>query len=256
MISLGAAVGIQAGEAPRWQWKLGDFTWIKRQPAEPGAVANAHPVRIDAEALRQELSAIRFISGADSKALFDKDELVPLLEAFREALAVAGPGDDLVLLSTHRRGGGFLSTPYGLTARFFVLEGGLNVIVHDTRLEFLDRYHGMQVLPEFLFGSRATASGVELQSPTASSKRKDWLSIPLERLVAPQRLPAAVLVAPPPKASPAPAPSMPEAAPKAKDAAFFEEQEKRLRALKRMREENLITEEEYQQKRREILQNL
>lgn len=42
----------------------------------------------------------------------------------------------------------------------------------------------------------------------------------------------------------------------ARDAAFYEQQELRLRALQRLREQDLITEEEYQRKRREILDAL
>jgi hypothetical protein len=41
-----------------------------------------------------------------------------------------------------------------------------------------------------------------------------------------------------------------------RDAAFYEEQEQRLRALQRLRERNLITEEEYQRKRKEIVDAL
>jgi hypothetical protein len=48
----------------------------------------------------------------------------------------------------------------------------------------------------------------------------------------------------------------PPSASRPRDAAFFEEQELRLRALKRLRDGGLITEEEYQQKRREVLERL
>jgi hypothetical protein len=41
-----------------------------------------------------------------------------------------------------------------------------------------------------------------------------------------------------------------------RDAAFLEEQENRLRTLKRLRDANLVTEEEYQRKRKEILDAL
>ncbi|MFO1266617.1 MAG: hypothetical protein U1F25_10755 [Rubrivivax sp.] len=41
-----------------------------------------------------------------------------------------------------------------------------------------------------------------------------------------------------------------------RDAAYLEEQERRLLALRRLREANLITEEEYQRKRREIIDAL
>ncbi len=223
--------------APRGQWKISEFTWVKRLPAEAGAPVNEHPAQVDAEALRQQLSSVRFATEKGGEALFLKDELPPLLGALREALAVAGPGDDLLLLSTHRREGSFLNTPNGVTARFFVQGGSLNLIVHDTRLEFVDRYRGMQVLPEFQYGSRMVASAVSLQSPVAISHRADWLMFPLA-------------------AAPLSASAPAVAAPTARDATFFEQQEKRLRALKRMRDENLITEEEYQQKRQEVLKNL
>ena len=55
-------------------------------------------------------------------------------------------------------------------------------------------------------------------------------------------------------AAAAPKPSAPARAPR--DAAFFEEQELRLRSLQRLRERGLLTEEEYQRKRREIIDAL
>lgn len=248
LFSLAGTVGIFAGEAARQQWKLSEFTWVKRQPAEAGAAANSHPAKLEPELLRQALAAVQFKGENGYEALFAKEELASLLESLREAFSLAAPGEDLVLLSTHRRGGSLFNTPRGLSARFFVQGGTLNMIVHDARLDFVDRYRGMQILPEFRFGSRATASAVEVKSAGARSHRADWLEIPLQSLppeVATPKVNAAVL----PTIDPSPAA-------KARDAAFYEEQEKRLRALKRMREENLITEEEYQQKRREILQAL
>jgi hypothetical protein len=54
----------------------------------------------------------------------------------------------------------------------------------------------------------------------------------------------------------APAPARPPAAPRVRDAAFFEEQEYRLRTLRRLRDSGLITEEEFQQKRKEVMEAL
>jgi hypothetical protein len=76
-----------------------------------------------------------------------------------------------------------------------------------------------------------------------------------------------VVVVPAPAVPPAPAaavaaPSTPAAAARgatprpARDAAFYEEQEQRLRALQRLRERNLISEEEFQRKRKEIIDAL
>lgn len=246
-----ALVALQGAEAPRWQWKLREFTWVKRQAAEKGAPPNTHPASISAESLARELGAVQFKSGAGLGPLFTKEELAPLVGPLQEALSVAGPGDDLCLLSTDRRGGSFLNTSFGVTARLFVADGALNVIVHDARLDFMDRFRATGYLAEFNYGSRQAPGTVDLKAGEGMLRRSDWLRIPLDRLQA----------APPtPKAAPAPAaerlvlPAEPVPVPKARDAKFFEEQEQRLRALKRLRDESLISEEEYQRKRKEILE--
>jgi hypothetical protein len=60
-----------------------------------------------------------------------------------------------------------------------------------------------------------------------------------------------------PFVAPAPAvPAAPAAAPVAHDKAWYDQAETRLEALKRLRDRNLITEDEYQKKRREILDTL
>jgi len=68
--------------------------------------------------------------------------------------------------------------------------------------------------------------------------------------------PAAVApAAPAAAAAVAPAVTAPVAA-KPRDPAFYDEQSQRLLGLKRMRDAGAITEEEYQQKRKEILSGL
>lgn len=69
---------------------------------------------------------------------------------------------------------------------------------------------------------------------------------------APAPVPTARGVAPTPAAA-APAPGASRAA---RDAAFFEEQEHRLRTLRRLRDRDLISEEEFQRKRKEVLDAL
>jgi hypothetical protein len=74
--------------------------------------------------------------------------------------------------------------------------------------------------------------------------------------VAPAAAAAAAVPAPASKpAAAAPAAAVPTPQ-RPRDAAFFEEQENRLRALKRLRDNGLISEEEYQAKRREVLDQL
>jgi hypothetical protein len=92
-------------------------------------------------------------------------------------------------------------------------------------------------------GALATSAAPAAAAPAASPPP-----------VASAPVPAAAAPAAPAVAPPAPAPAAERGATRPKrDEAFYEEQEQRLRALKRLRDSGLITEDEYQRKRREIL---
>lgn len=254
-----APVAALAAEPGQTQWRLNNFTWLKLVPAEPGAPANAHPASLSDEALVAALGPVQASVEGQSIPLFAKDELKGLARPLREALALARPGDDLILLSTYKRGGGFMEMAVGLTARLFVADGALNLIVHDARLDFMDRYSADRSLPTFVYGSRAAASGAALAAPQATRRRADWLSFPLAPTPAPAPVPAAIPApaptVPPVAASPKPAVA-PAPAPAPRDEAFYEAQAQRLRALKKLRDENLISEAEYQEKREAILKTL
>lgn len=234
------------------QWNLNTFTWIKRVPAEPGAPANSHPAVVAPGALQALLGPVQAKLEGQYERLFTADELKALSKALSEALAQAQPGEDLILLSTFKRGSGFLERGVGVTARLFIREAALNLLVHDARLEFMDRYLADRTLPTFLHGSRQAASGVVLQAPVATVLRPDWLALPLalSRFETPT---TATTALPAPKA---PAVGTPETPAGPKDAAFYAAQSQRLKALKQMRDEGLLTEAEYQQKREAILKTL
>jgi len=257
----------------RRTWRIGEFTAIRLAPREAGTTPNQHPVTLHPEGLRQQLALVRTSVKGSPQPLFSADELNELVEPLAPALAVAGPGDDVLLLSTARRGDGVLVTPLGITARLFAQGGNLNVLVHDARLDFVNAYIGTHIPPQFDFGSRARASTVSLQSAGAASRRGDWLAVPLAMAATPTAAPLAAPVAAQvpvltaaPAAAPAPAAAVaPAAAPPAapvaptarpRDAAFYEEQAQRLKGLKLLRDQGAITEEEYQQKRKEILSGL
>lgn len=260
-------VPMLASEPDQTQWRLANFTWLKLVPAEAGAPANAHPATLSDEALVALLGPVQAQVEGRSIPLFAKDELKGLARPLREALALAKPGDDLILLSTFKRGGGFMEMPVGLTARFFMADGALNLIVQDARLSFMDRYSADRTLPTFTYGSRAAASGAVLEAPGATRRRADWLSFPVVAAPTPAPAPAPAIPAPvaapaptpaPAAKAPAPVPAAPatKAAPAARDEAFYEAQAQRLRALKKLRDENLISEAEYQAKREAILKEL
>ncbi len=258
-----APIAGRAADPVQTQWKLANFTWLKRVPAEGGAPANAHPAALAADTLHAMLEPVQAMVEGQAIPLFAKDELKALVKPLAEAFALAQPGEDLILLSTHKRGGSFMEMAVGLTARLFVRDGALNLIVQDTRLGFMDRYAADRTLPTFVYGSRTAASGASLQARGAAQPRADWLALPL--LAAPARPAAPAPVAAPPAAavtalattpaSPASAPAPePPAAPR--DAAFYEAQTQRLKALKKMRDEGVLTEAEYQAKREAILRTL
>ena len=253
------------GPAPQVNWWITQFTYVKRVGKEPSAPANDQPVDIAPEMVGRDLEAIRL---NEEDSLFTKDEVRELVMPICEAFAQARPGEDLILLSTRARGGGILAPRTGITARLFIKEGRLNLILHDARLAFMDRYLGTHVLPDFKYGSRTEPSTAEMFCLGAEKVRNDWLTFPVilaapvatakalapAQAMAPAPAPAA---APAPVVVPAPAP-LPAAEPESKipDGGLYDEQQQRLRGLKRLLDEKLITEEEYQQKRKEILQTL
>ncbi|HWP19626.1 MAG TPA: SHOCT domain-containing protein, partial [Burkholderiaceae bacterium] len=240
---------------------LREFTEIRLVPRESQAEPNRHPASYTPEQLRRWMETVTFARDGRQEPLFGSDELAELPGPLSQALASAGPGDDIILLSTSRRDSGILASPLGITARIFVQGDALNLIVQEARLDFVNAYRGSRLLPEFQFGSRARGGDVRLASAQGEARRGDWLAF----RGTPAQVPAPALTtatpAAPAAAAPAPSGARPAAAgqtavPATRDARFYEEQEQRLQALKRLRERDLITEEEYQTKRREILQSL
>ena len=252
-----AALPVLAGDPGQWQWQPANFTWVKRVPAEAGAPANDQPVRLAKEGLTAALASVRFSAEGKDTPLFAKDEVPVLAKILGEAFALAQPNEDLILLSTSRRGAGLLAPARGVTARLFVKDGALNLLVHDTRQDFMDRYLVEGAQPAFTYGSRMAAARVSLEAPGASARRADWLAFPLAALQ--QAAPAVPAAAQPGAPAPVEAPvAAPAAAPvpPVRDAAFYAAQTERLRALKQLRDEHLITEAEYQAKREAILKTL
>lgn len=259
VLVLGAAAAMQpvawaSSEAPTRlrEWRIQELSWVRTAPAEAVAGArNAHPATVSTEVVRRALGSVGVVFKGRTETLFSNDEIDDLVNPIVAALGAAAPGNDVEVLSTARRQGNFFSTPYGVTARLFVTEAGLNLIVHDIRLDFYHAYRATQVLPAFQYGSRRAPGSAVLSTTLGQAVRPDWLVFSLQ---APAPAPAggapAAAAAPPPPSAAQPAPVA------RRDDRFYEEQEQRLRGLQRLREQNLLTEEEFQRKRREILQLL
>jgi len=244
-------------------WVVREFSTVRLAPREAGSQPNQHPADINPEALRQHLNQVRFTQGGSTLPLFTPDEVAELVEPLTQAFGNAGPDDDVLLLSSARRGDAVMFQPVALTARLFVQGGSLQFIVNDARFEFYNNYVGSRKQPEFSYGSRTAVGKPVLRSESARVVRADWLAIPLTATVAPALgaapapvgtpavAPAPALAQPvAPAAAAAPSPSRP------RDAAFADDVEQRLTTLKRLRDKGLISEEEYQEKRREVMKLL
>ena len=249
-----AQAGTSKPGASQRQWRIRDFMTVELVPRETGAPGNQHPAQVSPDALRQQLVQVQSVVGAGNQPLFSAEELTDLIEPLVQALGRAGGSDDVLLLSASRREAGSLSAPTAITARLFVHDDKLQLIVHEARHDFFDAYRGSNTVPRFTFGSRDAAGVARLHSSHATNRRPDWLSIPL-------RLPVALVA---PAAATVPAAALPGAVAPAVagaparpvDSADPNQIEQRLETLKRLREKGLVSEDEYQQKRREILRQL
>jgi Short C-terminal domain len=237
-------------------WPVREFTTVALVSREAGASENEQPAQVQASALKQQLARVQTIVKNTRQPLFAGDELADVVGPLTQALASARPGDDIVLSSSSRREGGFLNAPTAVTARLFVQGGSLQLIVHDSRFDFYDTYRGTQAAPRFTYGSRDSPGTAILQGDDgATARRADWLSIPLSAL---QSAASPMAQSPePPVAAPSGTPPRPQAATAAPrrplDANSADDIERRLETLKRLREKGLISEDEYRQKRKEIL---
>ena len=223
-------------EAPhRTVWDLMRFTWVRLERREPGTPPNAHPAAIHPGALRGLLEGVDLVTPEGVERLFTADELAHVCGPLAEALSLASKDEDAVLFSTFRHSGGIFTGGLTVTARLFVQAGKLQVIVRETRLDYAAPAMAETDPPRPGYGSRAEQGPAVLRVRQGELVRPDWLAFPIALLAAP---------------APAPQPAARPAAPAPASAT------ERLLMLKQLREKDLITEEEYQKKRADILKDL
>ncbi len=245
------AAPLDGPPSARRLWDLSPFSWVRRARAEKGAPPSSHPLQVEAAALAQALGSVHLVVLGATEPLLSPPEVAGLGKALAEALAVAGPGEDLEVLSTSKREAGLFSSSLGVTARVFVRDGRLNLIVQEARLEFLDQYFRDFQMPVFDYGSRTRPGKTALVARGAERVRPDWVVLPLPAPVAAAPAP---VTAPPPVTAPAPKPAPAPAAQAPEQPVRTLEQ--RLQDLKRLREKDLITEEDYRKRKEEILKEV
>ncbi len=263
-------VAVPAAHA-RTVWE-DDDSYVRIESSDKGAAPNEHPARLAVDDVADMLGALQVTRRKATQPipLFSPEELAVIAPQITRALAEAGPDEDVVFRSR----GAHTETLFGVGRQLFVSEGILfisdgrmNVIFsrlqEDARKRNLygQRDEDFYSAPDpsrkrensFRKASLRPGPGVALQASRNGGLREDWVVIEPDAQAYAATAPApadAAPVAPPPATA---APSSP--APRAGGDDYVPLEE-RLRRLKLLRDEGLITEELYQEKMRELLMEL
>lgn len=233
-----------------------DGNYVRLDPIEAGAPANSHPFAISAGQLSRLLAGIKASGAASvgSAPVFSQEELDTIVPPLASALSKAGPNQDVTFAVTARRGiFGRLAPKAVTTGRLFVQGDSLNLIFgliqQRTNGEVLD-HRG--VVPEVIPGTRSrridlNVGQIEPGSGHVHERRGDWLVFDRSAIppaaAAPTRRDTGAK-------SGGEAPATPTVDGK------VQEIEHKLRVLETLRERGVISEQEYRERRRAILEQL
>lgn len=233
-------------------WSEGEFDQV-HLVAEPSAMRRVQPRILPVEALKKALGSLEYKAGQGVKPLLDESAAEALARGIATAMAKAGPEQDAIFMIISKEGSGLFAPMFGNSGRVFMDERGLNLIMGEAHVDFLGAYRATRMVRPFEFGSRSRPSRVALSANGALQTRNDWVVIPFA---------TGDGVNPVPHITNAQLFSSKEAAaidvklhpmPSARDQQYYVIQEERMKGLKRLHDQSLISEEEYQAKRKEIL---
>jgi hypothetical protein len=229
-------------------WSEGEFNQVYLA-ASPGA-ANAQPQELPVDLLNHALLQVKAAIKGKPVGLFDDDSAMSLAHGLALGLAKAGPQQDVIFFVVSRGNSGLLGAKVGTSGRAYIDRTGLNVIVGEAQTDFIGAYRATRRPRDFNFGSRSATSKVALSSDNMQHPRADSVILSVT-----PNAPKSTVLAPamPVQYQPAPVAAP---LPVARDDKFYAAQEERLKALKRLRAQDLITEEEYAAKRADILKSL
>jgi len=262
-------------------WDGGKNDWVRLEPKDdPSAPANQHPAQLPGVAITSALASIAFTEDDESEAIFTPAETQQLGDRLSQALARATPDQDVTFRSTGTRsiGGKILKGIAISSGRVFQEDGKLNLIFGDVHAKAKTKTIYGQWEEDFSEPRPASRAKVAkhdwaLVAPAGAQlqgTRNDWLVFNSVQLAAaaaaappagttsttassaPQLAAPAATAAPvtgaaatPPAGTSAPSPAAgvsPEA-----------DMERRLRKLKDLHDQGLITDEVYRAKVEEIL---
>ncbi len=232
--------------------------FVRLERLEPGAPPNAHPYAISADALRTRLADLKVTGtvSTDAVPIFTDEELDEIAAPLAESLARASPQEDVTFAAIGKHGLlGKFSPSSATTGRLFAREGALNLILGLIHERYESSDLGFKA-PEFKPGQRIQRMApIYRVAPGASArlaeKRADWV-------IFEAGAPAPRLSVTPAAPAPAAAPSMPIATPTPAMPADdrYREIKRRLELLDRLKGDGLISEGEYRERRRAILDGI
>lgn len=244
-------------------------SYVRLDPIEAGAQPNDQPIGFTTTQIRAVLAMLKLAK--EGEAVFNDGELDDLAAPLAAALSRAGPREDVVFAVSGKHGTlAVLHEPVVTSGRFFYKNGALNIIFGEMHTAAKDQrtttgFLQFFILREFPAGSRnGVSKNAELQGggsvSLAVNNRRDWVQIAANGVPAPLGVTRPAAPAAAPAAAAGAAPTAPAAgsaaAPAAGNGSVEQTIEQRLTVLKSLRDKGLITEQEYDDKRKEILKSL
>lgn len=232
------ALAANAAPSETLVWDQGSYDYIKIRETEAGAT-NTHPATVTPARIRALLSGIKVRGEKDEAVtLLTAEETERLAKPLSDALRRANAKEDVIFFTSEQRGDGIFAPRLGVTGRIFVTDQTLNLIIGTAHKQFVSELRGSRVMPHFSFGSRSERSAVDLRADGAryagTQNRRDWIAWTVIGEPEPAERTKVTTPDPIPRASP----------------------EERLRKLKQLWDQKLISEQEYKDKKSEILKDL
>lgn len=237
----------------------GNFSYVRIESREAGAESNQHPYRVPINTLRGMLATVQ-LPGGKGEPLFNADELDEIAGPLSTALSEATADQDVSFAVSGRHGYlGPLAPRVVTTGRVFRRGEALEIVFGYVRKDFESQFRATGYLIPFEPGQRAKPVDAQVKLAVApssgSSKRADWVALSVAQ-AAPVAAPAAAGGA---AASRGAAPAQPSSGTGTMGTTaetIFANISERLKALQKLKDSGLITEQEYQEKRRALLRDL
>ncbi|GAM11486.1 hypothetical protein OR1_03802 [Geobacter sp. OR-1] len=270
ILTLNGCAGLSSSTMPpKTVWHLGDqYVAVTPKEQTPTAPPNAHPADLSTDRLQWALASLKLIP-KDNDAptpLFTDYELSVLSTNASNALSRATAGEEVIFatIGNHVSLYGLVKRPMVTTGRLFVAGGMLNLILGKIHEDVSDKDD--RRLNPFIAGTRSgslnTNSGrisSVIKGAELKSSRQDWILIPLTGMIdapPPAREPVGSIDRSPESPKTVPAVKSNEKPANSASVPSGKSPEERLRTLNSLREQGLITEDEYRSKRAQILNDL